>query len=82
MTTIGGPTTLYFRTDLRLAGRTCAPGGVMLPGAISTRRYPGMATGVVLNVRVPEETHDTLAALAKLEHRSITATARELINEP
>jgi hypothetical protein len=40
-----------------------------------------MATGVVLNIRVSETTHDALAALAKLEHRSTTAMARELIEE-
>ncbi|MBL8852043.1 MAG: ribbon-helix-helix protein, CopG family [Planctomycetaceae bacterium] len=40
-----------------------------------------MATGVVLNVRVSEQAHDALAALAKLEHRSVTAMARELIDE-
>jgi hypothetical protein len=40
-----------------------------------------MATGVVLNIRVPEEAHEAIAALAKLENRSITAMARELIDE-
>ena len=40
-----------------------------------------MATGVVLNVRVSEEAHEAIMALAKLEHRSITAMARELIDE-
>jgi hypothetical protein len=40
-----------------------------------------MATGVMLNIRISEATHDALADLAKLEHRSITAMARELIDE-
>jgi hypothetical protein len=40
-----------------------------------------MATGVVLNIRVSEETHEALAALAKLENRSIMAMSRELIDE-
>ena len=40
-----------------------------------------MATGIVLNVRVTEATNEALAALAKLEHRSIPAMARELIDE-
>lgn len=40
-----------------------------------------MATGIVLNVRVSEATNDALAALARLEHRSVTAMARELIDE-
>jgi hypothetical protein len=40
-----------------------------------------MANGVMLNVRVAESTHDELAALAKLEQRSITAMARKLIDE-
>jgi hypothetical protein len=40
-----------------------------------------MATGVVLNIRIPESTHDTLATLAKVEQRSITAMARLLIEE-
>lgn len=40
-----------------------------------------MATGVVLNIRVSEETHAALAALAKLENRSIMAMSRELIDE-
>ena len=35
----------------------------------------------MLNIRVSEATHDALADLAKLEHRSITAMARELIDE-
>jgi hypothetical protein len=40
-----------------------------------------MATGVVLNIRVPESMHDTLGALAKVEHRSVTAMARLLLEE-
>ena len=40
-----------------------------------------MATGVVLNIRVSGATHDALVELAKLEHRSLTAMARELIDE-
>jgi len=40
-----------------------------------------MATGLVLNVKISEQSHDALAALAKLEHRSLTAMARELIEE-
>lgn len=40
-----------------------------------------MATGVVLNIRVSEETHAALTSLAKLEQRSIMAMARELIEE-
>jgi len=40
-----------------------------------------MATGVMLNLRVAESTHGELAALAKLEERSITAMARVLIDE-
>lgn len=40
-----------------------------------------MASGLVINVRVGEATHDQLAALAKLEQRSIVAMARELIEE-
>lgn len=40
-----------------------------------------MATGVVLNIRVPEEAYDEIAALAKLEQRSIPAMDRQLIEE-
>ena len=40
-----------------------------------------MTKGVVLNIRVPGATHDALAELAKLEHRSLTAMARQLIDE-
>lgn len=45
-------------------------------------RQTDMATtDVVLKVRVTSETHESLSALARLEHRSITAMARELIDE-
>jgi hypothetical protein len=40
-----------------------------------------MATGVVLNIRVPESMHDTRGTLAKVEHRSVTAMARLLLEE-
>ncbi|MFO1093509.1 MAG: hypothetical protein U0992_09380 [Planctomycetaceae bacterium] len=40
-----------------------------------------MASGTVINVRVAESTHDELAALSKLEQRSIMAMARVLIEE-
>jgi len=40
-----------------------------------------MATGVVLNIRVQESTHEALAKLAKVEQRSIMAMARLLIEE-